>query len=154
MNAWLEVLGAARCPPFQRDRGFLAAVAAGALFWLALAVVQPPPLPRPQPLALASAALWQPLVEELLFRGAVQGELLRHPWGRRAAASISMANLATSAAFAAAHLASHPPLWAAAVVVPSLVFGWLRERLGSVWPAVALHILYNLGYFLLYGTPS
>ncbi|WP_187272118.1 CPBP family glutamic-type intramembrane protease [Zeimonas arvi] len=32
------------------------------------------------------------------------------------------------------------------MVAPSLIFGHLRERFDSVWPAVAMHALYNAGF--------
>ena len=41
---------------------------------------------------------------------------------------------------------AQPPPWALAVPVPSLVFGHLRERFGSVLPAVFVHIVYNAGF--------
>ena len=40
---------------------------------------------------------------------------------------------------------------AASVVVPSLVFGHLRDRTGSTVPAILVHGWYNLGYFTLMG---
>lgn len=98
--------------------------------------------------AWMSFVLVQPLAEELAFRGVLQGELLRRTAGRLAG-PVSVANLWTSAAFAALHLLAQPPAWALAVAVPSLVFGHLRERLGSVWPAVLVHAAYNAGFGLV-----
>ncbi len=91
-----------------------------------------------------------PLLEELVFRGALQGWLGGFAAGRRSIAGVSGANLLTSLLFAAAHLLYHPPFWAAAVLAPSLVFGWFRDRYQSVVPGILLHILYNSGYFLLF----
>ncbi|HSN17751.1 MAG TPA: JDVT-CTERM system glutamic-type intramembrane protease [Gammaproteobacteria bacterium] len=92
--------------------------------------------------------LWQPLVEELSFRGLLQGLMREWAWGRRDWAGISIANLGTTLPFALLHLVYHPPLWAAAVVAPSLVFGWLRDRHDSVWPALIAHVVFNTGFFL------
>jgi membrane protease YdiL (CAAX protease family) len=106
------------------------------------------------PLMRAPAGPWAwvmlvglvPAAEELVFRGLVQGQLLRLGAGRRLG-PVSIANVLTSLGFGMAHLWSQPPGWALATVLPSLVFGHLRERLASVWPAVALHALYNAGFF-------
>lgn len=92
--------------------------------------------------------LWQPIIEELLFRGVIQGELRRRPWGKREWLGITEANLITSLLFVAMHFINHPPFWALAVFFPSLVFGYFRDRCDSVIPAIALHILYNFGYFV------
>jgi uncharacterized protein len=97
--------------------------------------------------AWISFVLVAPLVEELVFRGVLQGQLLRLSSARRVG-PLTLANLCTTAAFAALHLMNQPPHWAAAVAVPSLVFGHLRERFGSVWPAVLMHALYNAGFAL------
>jgi uncharacterized protein len=151
VKSWLASLGFGRCPPFHRDVAFLAAVAAGAAFWIALALSAPPSGRLPAAATLVSLLVWQPAIEEALFRGVLQTELLATRWGATRLGPVSGANAAVSAAFAALHLLHHPPVWAAGVLVPSLMFGWLRERHGSVWPALALHIYYNSGYFLLFG---
>jgi len=151
VRPWLDSLGLARCPPFQRDPLFLGALAAGLLFWLALGFAVPLAGRLAPPMALLSVLLWQPVLEELLFRGAIQGELLTTPWGTRRLGPVSAANALTSVAFCALHFMHHAPLWALSVLAPSLLFGLLRERHDSVWPALALHIYYNSGYFLLFG---
>ncbi|HTO50503.1 MAG TPA: JDVT-CTERM system glutamic-type intramembrane protease [Burkholderiales bacterium] len=135
------------------DRHFVAALAAGPVACVALALalnVQPSPawiLGDPAR-ALSLVVAW-PLLEETLFRGGVQPALLRTRWGAREAWGLTTANVATSVLFAAAHLASQTPEWAAAAFVPSLVFGHFRERYGSIVPGAALHVFYNAGYFLL-----
>lgn len=88
-----------------------------------------------------------PAAEELVFRGLLQGQLLRLS-SRRRLGLVSAANLLTSLAFSVAHLWAQPPAWALATVFPSLALGHLRERFDSVWPAVAMHALYNAGFFL------
>lgn len=96
--------------------------------------------------------LLSPLVEELIFRGGLQGGLLQSSWGRRKAFGVSAANGLTSLAFVAAHLANQPPLWALGVLPPSLLFGWFRERHHSVMPAIVLHSGYNIGFFTIFGS--
>jgi membrane protease YdiL (CAAX protease family) len=43
------------------------------------------------PMLLVSLVLWQPLIEELLFRGVMQGALLRSITGTRMVAGLSVA---------------------------------------------------------------
>ena len=95
--------------------------------------------------ALLSLAVVQPVVEELVFRGALQGRLLERGWTRRIG-PVSHANLGTTVAFVALHFLAQPPAWAIAVAAPSLVFGHVRERFGSVLPAIVLHSIYNAGF--------
>jgi hypothetical protein len=120
--------------------------------WLALAAWAGPQMRVPLGLwAWASLVLVQPLLEELVFRGLLQGQALA--WLRRGGqpmrlGPVSLANLLVTLAFVALHLRAQPLAWALAVAVPSLVFGHLRERFASVWPAVGLHAFYNAGFGL------
>ena len=152
---FLEVAGLSRCPPFVRDRVFLCALAAGSAVWMIWAFITPvAPLSwsRLSSFLFLSVALWQPLVEELLFRGVIQGTLSRAGWRRELGAGMTIANVATSVLFVAGHLLTHPLLWALSVLFPSLLFGVMRDRFHSTYPAIALHVFYNTGYFLLAGT--
>ena len=104
------------------------------------------------PAALAGWTLWrfvllQPVLEELVFRGAMQEWLLKRM--PQKLGFLSWANITTAVAFSMAHLVYHPPLWALAVFVPALVFGHFRDRYDHVWPAILLHTWYNAGFFLL-----
>ena len=87
----------------------------------------------------------RPIAEELVFRGVIQGHLLQRMSARRIG-PVTQANLWTTAGFVALHFAVQPPAWALAVALPSLVFGHMRERFGSVIPAVALHAVYNTAF--------
>lgn len=128
------------------DTHLALAVAAALPVWFALALGAAGPIHRPPGLwAWMGFVLWQPFLEELFFRGLLQGQLLRLRF-RRPPGPVSAANLLVSVAFAAFHLPGQGPAWAIAVAVPSLVFGHLRERFESVWPAVAMHALYNAGF--------
>jgi len=90
-----------------------------------------------------------PLLEEWLFRGFLQGWLREHPTMRRSRLGISWANLLTSLLFVLFHLLRHPPVAALAVLAPSLIFGHLRDRQGSLLGPILLHAFYNIGYFWL-----
>ena len=122
------------------------ALAAAVPVWLALALLAGTQMRAPAGAwGWASLVVVQPLLEELVLRGVLQGQLLRLTRARRWG-PVSVANVATTAVFVALHLPAQPLGWALAVAAPSLVFGHLRERLGSVWPPVALHAVYNLGF--------
>ncbi len=96
-------------------------------------------------------ALLYPIVEELVFRGLLQEKLWRTRLSRLSIYCISMPNIITSAVFTSFHFMAHPPGWAIAVIVPSLVFGFFRDRYQHVLPAIILHVFYNSGYFMLFG---
>lgn len=150
----LAALGLQTPRPFHRDPTFLLLVALGPLVWLAIrgiSALHPLPWQAIWSAAFLSATLWQPLFEELLFRGVIQGQLRQSRWGQKAWVGLSMANLIVSLLFALAHLASHSISWSLLVFAPSLCFGFVRDRFASVYPAIALHIFYNTGYFLLIG---
>lgn len=149
-QGWLQDFGLRPGWGWLADPRFGLALLAGVLFWLALALAG---LGKPAPVlsvaALASLILLQPLLEELLFRGLLQGWLRARPWGRRQRGGFTPANLVVTLLFTALHFISHPPLWAAGVLLPSLLYGYFRDRHDSVLPAIALHVFYNAGYFLL-----
>ena len=131
-----------------KDLRFGLALLAGVAFWLALIG-----LVSTQAVmgwsALFSLVLIQPVIEELLFRGLLQGQVLQLAWGRRQWAGVTTANLMVSVVFVALHFLTHPPLWAFGVLFPSLLFGYFRDRHHSVYPSMALHVFYNAGFFLL-----
>jgi hypothetical protein len=130
------------------DPHFGLAMLAGVVFWSALLLFGKTG-PAFGLAALLSLILLQPVVEELLFRGLLQGWLRRVSWLRNGWCGITGANLAVSLLFTAFHFIDHPPLWASGVLLPSLLFGYFRDRHDSVYPAIALHVFYNGGYFLL-----
>lgn len=140
--------------PFHRDFVFLLLLFLGPMAWLAMIGVfgvQPLPWHAVWSLAFFSVALWQPLFEELLFRGIIQGYLQQSMGTHRTWNGLSLSNLLTSLLFTMAHLASHSISWSLLVFAPSLCFGFARDRFGSVYPAIVLHAFYNTGYFLLTG---
>lgn len=142
---------------FHRDPVFLLLLALGPMVWLAImrfSAVQPLPWHAIWSLDFLSVALWQPLFEELLFRGAIQGQVLQSIWGQKTWLGLSMANLIVSLLFVLAHLASHSLSWSLLIFVPSLGFGFARDRFGSVYSPIALHTFYNTGYFFLIGGTS
>jgi membrane protease YdiL (CAAX protease family) len=73
-----------------------------------------------------------PLAEEIVFRGYLLGFLLmvmpRWP-----------AQLAAAAAFGWVHGIDYM----LPIALLGLLFGWLRERYGAMWPSVVAHMLHN-----------
>ena len=82
---------------------------------------------------LLSVAVVVPFAEELFFRGAMFGALLRSGPGM-------VAIWTTSIAFALAH--QEPRNWGPLLVV-ALTLGALRSLGGSIWSGVALHAAFN-----------
>lgn len=94
--------------------------------------------------------LLYPVLEEIVFRGLIQGQLiLREPW-RQQLWGISGANVLTSVMFSALHFVHQAPLMAALVFFPSLVFGYFRDRYQRLLPSICLHIFYNAGFLSLF----
>lgn len=139
-----------------RDPVLWAALAAPLLFWTGLLLLTRPETDLGWPLqgawAFTRVALVSPLAEELVFRGAIQGWLQR-VLRRPLPGPLSLPNLLTSALFASAHALYHAPAWAAAVLIPSLVFGHFRDRYQGLGMPITLHIYYNSGYYWLFGPP-
>lgn len=137
------------CPP---DSHLTLALAVAGPVWLGLMALAGTRLQVVTTVgAWLSLVLLQPVLEELVFRGILQGQALRllAVNGRtRKLGPLTLANVLVTLAFAALHLVAQPPGWALAVSLPSLVFGHLRERFGSVWPAVCVHAFYNAGFGL------
>jgi membrane protease YdiL (CAAX protease family) len=107
--------------------------------WLRLplpAGLRPGPSPSlPNPAAFLFHQALVALSEETFFRGYLHDALARHgrrplPW--------------TSLLFAATHVAIFPSPWRALTFFPALLFGWTRERTGSVYVPAALHFGFNL----------
>ncbi len=99
-------------------------------------------------------ALFYPLLEEWLFRGVLQTRLRAWRTACRQWLGVSLANVAVSLLFVACHALTQPWSWALAVGAPSLLFGWFRDRHGSILPGVILHCFYNFSYFMLNGLPA
>ena len=83
-----------------------------------------------------AAAVLPAIVEELVFRGAIQQ--LAQPLGRGQAAALQ------AVLFAVQHGTPAGMAWALGC---GLVLGALRERTGRVWPGMLLHTLNNLLVF-------
>jgi len=138
---------------FYKDIQWYLALAMGVLFWLAY-----PSFNRSEVDAqneslinvLLFGVLVYPILEEIVFRGWLQGALLIK--GRpyvKSILGISLANLITSVIFAALHLVYQDYIWALLIVFPSLVFGYFRDRYQKILPSIIIHSFYNCGFILL-----
>ena len=97
------------------------------------------------PLGVISMALLAPILEEFLFRGAIQGYLLTN--GNKPWVAITIASLI----FGVVHM---NPAQIPFAFLLGMMFGWLYYRTGSLLPGIVGHILNNsiatLG-MILYG---
>ncbi|MBU0621952.1 MAG: JDVT-CTERM system CAAX-type protease [Gammaproteobacteria bacterium] len=89
------------------------------------------------------------VLEEVIFRGGLQGWLLRRETMQHRAAGLSRANWITSSLFAFAHLWMHPAWLMPGYLGVSLVLGYFRERYQGILIPVLLHAWYNLALLLL-----
>lgn len=83
---------------------------------------------------IISIAIMAPLVEELLFRGAIQGYMLRK--GMKPLNAILIA----SAIFGIVHM---NPIQIPFAFAIGMIFGWLYYRTGSVVPGIVGHFINN-----------
>ena len=130
---------------------------AGPAAWLFLyLLLQPEPQwdwPLAAPLQYLLPVVLYPVLEEIVFRGLVQ-ELVQEYISARSFGPLSVANLLTSLLFTGMHFFYHAPLWAALVFLPSLVFGFFKDRTGRLPAPILLHGFYNAGFLLLFTTPG
>jgi membrane protease YdiL (CAAX protease family) len=136
--AWMTEAGdPRRALPTLAVLGLIGVVVYLRWLWLPLPAFlkpgTPPPIAHPLSFALHQAAV--ALSEEVFFRGYLHDAFERH--GRRPL-------LWTSILFAAVHLAIAPSAWRALTFFPALLFGWSRERTGTIWVPAALHFGFNL----------
>ena len=144
-NRMLHEVGLKHAPQCFSSYRFILAILSGAIFVLVFHDFMPPFSSRVEFhwKIWISLVIWQPLVEEILFRGIVQGQLRKTEWGLRSWSSISAANIVTTILFIMIHTVNNPPLFAIAVIVPSLIFGYFRDYCNSVYPAILLHSAFN-----------
>jgi membrane protease YdiL (CAAX protease family) len=143
---------------FYRDPVFGAALVAAPFVWLVwYFYTEAEPRwewPLAAPWSFLLLVLVYPVLEEIVFRGVVQGWLLNRHWGRSGRGGVTVANLVTSIIFAAAHLLRLSVLPSAAMLAPSLVFGFFRDRYGHIFASTLLHVFYNAGFVWFFTDPA
>ncbi len=95
--------------------------------------------------AVSAFLAFGPLGEELLFRGLIFG-YVRAIWPSSASPAIAVSTIAFSLHHISLHTAPHGLAVAQLLfTIPmGIVFALLRERTGSVWPGLWVHIATNL----------
>ncbi|WP_455212853.1 JDVT-CTERM system glutamic-type intramembrane protease MrtJ [Kaarinaea lacus] len=148
----LEDTGLNTCPPFFRDTMFIAALAVAALVWGILWISVMPTFSienRSIAVILFLTIVWYPVLEEVLFRGVIQGSLIRKQFAQQKIMRLTVANWITSILFALAHLWYQPAIWAIVIIIPSLVYGFFRDRYSNIYPCIILHAFYNTGFTVM-----
>lgn len=87
--------------------------------------------------ALMVTALITPFMEEIVFRGYIQGKLQRvfiTPW---------LSVIVVSILFSVMHY-KYPVLTLLQLFILSLLLGWVRMKSGSVFPAIFMHMIFNI----------
>ncbi len=130
---------------------------AAPFYWAILFVLYRPTVdiswPLAAPVAFLMSVLIYPVLEEIVFRGAAQGMLWKTRLAAVALGPLSGPNLVTSAAFVGLHVLVRPAFVTLGVIVPSLIFGYFRDRYLGIIPPILLHVFYNSGFFLLFMRP-
>jgi membrane protease YdiL (CAAX protease family) len=141
----------------RKDPLFPLAILVAPVVWLVLYLLIRPDLNWLWPLQHPARFLWpvlfMPVVEEILFRGLLQ-EFIRDYFTGKYLGPLSVANLVTSLVFTGLHFFFQPPLWAALVFFPSLVFGHFKDRTGKLTAPIILHVFYNFGFLWVFSAPA
>ena len=85
------------------------------------------------------------VLEEILFRGFLQGWLLGRAQFKQMLIYFSRANWLTSLLFASVHIWSHAQILVPGYFVVGMLLGYFRERYNGILVPVLLHSYYNLG---------
>jgi membrane protease YdiL (CAAX protease family) len=134
---------------FYTDPIFIALALAPTPIWL-LIYLQTGTIAELGAIPLLTLTFFYPVLEEIIFRGILQPWIAQR-W-KQSLFNLSVANLITSSIFALVHLFHHSLLWAMATFIPSLIFGYSRERYNRLLAPIVLHASYNGGYFLIGAT--
>jgi uncharacterized protein len=106
--------------------------------------------PHDFPLHVVDQVLVVALPEEFFYRGYLQQRLKVQlgPGPRVLGIRAGRAFLLTQVLFALGHLVEPYP-WRLAVFFPALLFGWLRERTGTLLSGILYHAICNLAVLVL-----
>ena len=148
----LKEIGLDRWPAFFGDRLFNASLIAAVIIWIIFWFTVIPTFTLEGEsifFIVFIGVVWSPLLEEILFRGIVQGMLSKKRWGRAKFLFFSRANWFSSVLFVLAHLWYQPVLWALMIFAPSLIYGFFRDRYANIFPCIFLHSFFNGGFILI-----
>lgn len=142
-------IGLGSCPPFLKDRLFHLTLFSAFIVWIILwfTVIPTFVLGKQSIIRIVLLTIiWYPVIEEILFRGIIQKIFFDQSWGNKTIGGLSAANLMTSILFMLAHFWNQPAIWAMSVFIPSLAYGFFRDRYTSIYPSIILHSFYNGGF--------
>jgi membrane protease YdiL (CAAX protease family) len=129
---------------FLLDKQFIAAIIVAIFVWVVMSFFG---FKSPQNFNPLYVILLYPIVEEIVFRGMLQDYFANKFKG--SFLKLSYSNILTTIIFVSFHLFYHSIFWSLLVIVPSLIFGYFKDKFNSIIPAIFLHIFYNFGYFYL-----
>ena len=95
-----------------------------------------------------------PVLEEIVFRGLIQGYLVKKTISYNYYLGITWANWLTTFLFCATHFVTRSWLVAILVFIPSLLLGTLRDKRFSIKVLAGIHVYWNAGVYLLFGFPQ
>lgn len=134
-----------------KDKYYWFAVTAALLYWIALSIysqrVPSFDLIEHDWQKIILFVLLYPLIEEIVFRGLLQS-YLQVKIKQSPVRVISYANIFTSILFVTLHIFYQPIIWALIVFIPSIVFGYFKEKYNSLLPSIFLHSYYNAGFII------
>lgn len=90
------------------------------------------------------------LVEEIVFRGFVYHLLEKIKFFREDSWFITKRNLLVSLLNSVARGVVVAPIWFRASLLPSLIFGYARERFGTVTAPLLIHLNFTVWYYLFF----
>lgn len=138
---------------YLKDAHWYFAIVIAIVFWVAIDFFVYPASPQnvfSRPEILFFSILLYPMLEEIVFRGLIQSQLMLRVRWRKQWRGISAANVITSVLFSLLHLMHQDPLMVVLIFFPSLIFGYFKDRHQSVLPSIWLHVFYNAGFFYLF----
>ena len=123
------------------------------IFWLVLYFVSPPADDRTW---LLFAPIWYfklvfifPILEEMVFRGLVQttifGFLRKIKLG-----PLTLSNIIASFAYFSFNAMNNVPMWLGMILIPSLFFGYLKDKYHTLKQPILMHAYFNAGFFLIF----
>ena len=131
---------------FSQDAIFYVLLMLPIPLWLGL-FIHDPNIEKIDEDSLILMILVLPVLEEIFFRGLLQPWLATNYPTKTS--NITQANIMTSSVFALVHLFAQPLLLALCTFIPSMIFGFAKERYSRLLPSIILHSSYNGGYLLL-----
>jgi membrane protease YdiL (CAAX protease family) len=125
-----------------------AGIPLGLVAWTALrpapVIVEPGPIPIV--LSVIVSVVFIAGIEELVFRGILQGVALRALGSSAGAVAVS------AIAYASLFVSSLSPAFVVVMLLAAIFFGWVVEVTGSLWGVIGAHALIAIGLLVAWPT--